>query len=67
MSLAHKFGIGDRLDFVPGRLDVNIPRGVYTVLRLMPVEARDCQYRVKSALDGHERIMRESQLERRAL
>jgi hypothetical protein len=31
-------------------------------VRLLPAEASDQQYRVKSTLDGHERVVKESQL-----
>jgi hypothetical protein len=39
-----------------------VPRGKYKVLRLLPSETRDLQYRVKHTEDGHERVVRESQL-----
>jgi hypothetical protein len=32
------------------------------VQRQLPSETRDMQYRVKHVLDGHERVVRESQL-----
>ena len=34
-------------------------RGAYTVIRLEPNDASDREYRVKSARDGHERVVRE--------
>ena len=43
-------------------LNGNVPGGSYTVQRLLPEEGRDCQYRVKDTRDGHERVVRESQL-----
>ncbi|MBV9734830.1 MAG: hypothetical protein JO209_02890 [Acidisphaera sp.] len=58
----HKFTVGQVVEFLPGRMDFNVPRGTYTIVRQLPMEANDCQYRVKNAHDGHERIMRESQL-----
>ncbi len=60
----HKFTVGERVEFTPGRFDGNVPRGVYTVARLMPSETADMQYRIKSARDSHERVVRESQLRR---
>jgi hypothetical protein len=62
MLPAHKYSVGQTVDFIAGRLDINIPRGAYTIVRLLPSESRDCQYRVKNARDGHERVLRESQL-----
>lgn len=59
-----KFAVGDRVEFSPGRLDGNVPRGTYTIARLMPSETADHQYRVKHTRDNHERVVRESQLRR---
>ena len=58
----HKFAVGQAVDFLPGPGDANVPRGKYRVQRLLPSETRDLQYRVKHAVDGHERVVRESQL-----
>jgi len=58
----HKFAVGQAVDFLPGPADGNVPRGKYTVQRLMPSETKDLQYRVKHAPDGHERVVLESQL-----
>ncbi|MBN8889405.1 MAG: hypothetical protein BGP12_04675 [Rhodospirillales bacterium 70-18] len=60
----HKFAVGERVAFTPGRHDGNVPRGAYTVTRLLPVEGGEQQYRVKSTGDTHERVVRESQLRR---
>jgi hypothetical protein len=62
--VTHKFTIGDRVLFLASGVDFNIPRGTYTIVRKLPVEGRDCQYRVKSTDDGHERVLRESQIVR---
>jgi hypothetical protein len=59
---SHKFAVGQEVEFLPGRMDFHVPRGVYTIVRQLPVEANERQYRVKNSRDGHERIMRESQL-----
>ena len=61
MSL-HKFGSGQKVEFSPSAFDGNAPRGSYIVVRQMPSETRDLQYRIKNARDGHERVVRESQL-----
>jgi hypothetical protein len=60
----HGFSIGQSVELVPGKLDGNIPRGTYTVLRLLPNDASDREYRVKNIRDGHERVVRESQIRR---
>lgn len=59
---AHKFGVGQRVQFSPSGFDGGAQRGIYVVVRQMPSETRDLQYRVKDVRDGHERVVRESQL-----
>ncbi len=59
---AHSFAVGQRVELVPGRLDGNVPRGTYTVQRQLPNDGADREYRVRSVQDGHERVVRESQL-----
>ena len=58
----YKFTVGQVVDFVPGAGDTNVPYGKYKVLRQMPSENRELQYRVKHATDGHERVLSESRL-----
>lgn len=58
----HGFTIGQSVELTPGRLDGNVPRGTYTILRLLPNDAADREYRVRNTRDGHERVVRESQL-----
>jgi hypothetical protein len=60
----HKFEVG-RIVRTRPRQDSAIPPGNYEVVRLLPSgdAARDPQYRVKSVLDGHERVVRESDLD----
>lgn len=60
--MEHKFAVGETVEFMPNRTEPNVPPGLYKIVRLLPKEARDYQYRVKNAHDGHERVMRESQL-----
>ncbi len=58
----HKFAAGDRVSFSPSKLDSNVRAGVYTIVRTLPVTNAGCQYRVKNALDSHERVLDEAQL-----
>jgi len=58
----HCFTIGQSVEFYPGRYDGNVPRGAYTVVRLLPNDGADREYRVRNQRDGHERVVRESQL-----
>ena len=61
----HKFAVGAAVQFSPDRRDGSAARGRYTVVRLLPEEGSTPQYRIKSKTDGHERVVREHQLERR--
>jgi hypothetical protein len=58
----HKFAAGDHVTFLPGQFDSNVTRGVYTIVRVLPVTDRGCQYRVKNVEDRHERVIDEVQL-----
>ena len=63
MSL-HKFVVGQSVRFVPDRHQASTARGQFKVTRLLPEAASVLQYRVKSQVDGHERVVREDQLAR---
>ncbi|MBV8096366.1 MAG: hypothetical protein JOY71_03660 [Acetobacteraceae bacterium] len=61
----HKFTVGQIVEFLArprDPLDRNVPRGNYTIERLLPSETKDLQYRVKHTVDGHQRVVAQSQL-----
>ncbi|WP_211884222.1 hypothetical protein [Plastoroseomonas hellenica] len=58
----HSFSVGQSVELVSGRLSGNIPGGSYVVLRQLPNDGQDREYRVKNARDGHERVVRESEV-----
>ena len=60
----HKFAAGDRVALMTNSSNVNVRPGIYTIVRRMPVTQIGCQYRAKSALDNHERVVDEAQLRR---
>ena len=60
----HKFAVGQTVRFSPDRNQGATVRGSFKVVRLLPEAASVLQYRVKSQLDGHERVVREDQLAR---
>lgn len=62
--LAHRFAVGQTVRFSPDRNQEGTARGSFKVVRLLPEDASVFQYRVKSQLDGHERVVREDQLAR---
>jgi hypothetical protein len=64
--LAHKFRIGDNVHIIAGLLGRGDATGVYQVVRVLPTEGDEQQYRIKSASEPHERVAKQSQLERAA-
>lgn len=58
----HRYHVGERVHYVRGPYDGDVTPGAYTITRLLPIDGLDPQYRVKSAIELHERMMRESQL-----
>ena len=60
----HKFAVGQSVRFSPDRNQGVTVRGGFKVVRLLPGAASILQYRVKSQLDGHERVVGEDQLAR---
>ena len=58
----HSFEVGQRIELVAGMLTPPGVTGHYTVVRLLPNDAADREYRVRSDRDGHERVVRESQM-----
>ncbi|MDY0881434.1 hypothetical protein ACFPL7_17735 [Dongia soli] len=58
----HKFKIGQTVIFTPNMNHASTSRGSYQIVRLLPSETADCQYRIKSSKDGQERVVRESEL-----
>ena len=59
---AHRFTVGQTVTFSRSGPPRSAPRETFKIVRLLPAEASDQQYRVKSTLDGHERVVKESQL-----
>ena len=62
--LAHKFRVGDDVHIIAGLLGRGDSGGVYKVVRVLPTEGDEQQYRIKSAGEAFERVAKESQLDR---
>jgi hypothetical protein len=58
----HKYVVGQVVNFLPGALTLEKSLGLYEIVRHLPPEGPENQYRVKSVGDSHERVVRESQL-----
>ena len=60
-----KYRIGDRVDFKSATVGSPGTRQGYTVMKILPVEQGEQQYRIKSSGEQHERVATESQLDPR--
>jgi hypothetical protein len=58
----HKYKLGQLVEFLPRSRDSNIPPGHYKIQRQLPSDTGALQYRVKHAVDGHERVVVETQI-----
>ena len=61
----HKYTVGQSLFFSPSIFESATRKGMFRVVCLLPADGGDNQYRLKSETDGHERVVREAQLESR--
>ena len=57
----HKFKPGQSVRFVTSDLRLK-PLGEFKIVRVMPSERGIRQYRIKSVMDGHERVAMEGDL-----
>jgi hypothetical protein len=61
-ALTHKFTIGETVYFTASNVARPAATGTYEVIRLLPTDGDDCQYRIKSSTEAFERVAKESQL-----
>jgi len=59
----HKYQIGQTLYFTSRPLGHMASDGSYQVVKLLPSDGDDNQYRIKSAAEAFERVAKESQLD----
>jgi len=62
--MIHKFGPGQMVRFSRGYPYRDAADGLYQVIRQLPFGDGDYQYRIKSAREQHERVVKEGELER---
>lgn len=60
---AHKFQVGQNVYFTSGPISRPGATGSYQVLKLLPSDGSDYQYRIKSPAEAFERVAKESQLD----
>jgi hypothetical protein len=61
---SHRFKIGQSVNYTSGPFGVGSGSGVYKITQLLPPEGEDFQYKIKNAAEPHERVAKESQLDR---
>ena len=61
-ALKHKFSVGTTVYFTASNVSRPAASGTYEVIRLLPSDGDDCQYRIKSSSEAFERVAKESQL-----
>ena len=57
---SHKFHVGESVNFRPASR--NVPAGAYEVVKQLPHNGREFEYRIKNANEEHQRIAGESEL-----
>ena len=60
----HKYQVGETVYFTSPNFGRTAASGTYTVIKQLPSESDDYQYRIKSSGEAFERVAKESQLDR---
>ncbi len=60
----HKYQVGETVYYTSPTFGRAAATGSYTVVKLLPSEGEDYQYRIKSSGEAFERVAKESQLDR---
>jgi hypothetical protein len=61
---AHKYSVGETVYYTSPSFGRAAANGNYTVVKLLPSEGDDYQYRIKSTGEAFERVAKESQLDK---
>ena len=61
-AVKHKWTIVEVGYFTASKVSRPAASGTYEVIRLLPTDGDDCQYRIKSSTEAFERVAKESQL-----
>jgi hypothetical protein len=61
---SHKYSVGETVYFTSPSFGRAAANGSYTVVKLLPSEGDDYQYRIKNSDEAFERVAKESQLDR---
>ena len=61
----HKYKVGQSVLFAPGKLGMPVSSREFKVIRLLPTENGQPQYRIKGLSESFERMARENELTKR--
>jgi hypothetical protein len=61
---AHRYSVGETVYYTSPSFGRAAANGNYTVVKLLPSEGDDYQYRIKSNGEAFERVAKESQLDK---
>lgn len=61
---SHRYQVGEMVYYTSPTFGRAAATGSYTVVKLLPSESDDYQYRIKSSGEAFERVAKESQLEK---
>jgi hypothetical protein len=61
---AHKYRVGETVHYTSPTFGRTSASGTYTIVKLLPSESDDYQYRIKSTSEAFERVAKESQLDK---
>jgi hypothetical protein len=61
--LKHRFIVGDNVHFTASNVARPAASGTYEVVKLLPTDDDDCQYRIRNSAEAFERVAKESQLD----
>jgi hypothetical protein len=64
MLKSHKYQVGQTVCFVSRPIGHMAANDIYQIVKLLPSDGDDYQYRIKSANEAFERVAKESQLDR---
>ena len=62
-ALKHRYAVGETVYFTASNVARPAASGTYEVIRLLPTDGDDCQYRIKNSTEAFERVAKESQLD----
>jgi hypothetical protein len=62
LMAAHKFRVGQAVQFRTTPFYMNAARGAFEVIRQLPERDGEFEYRIRNLAEPHERVARESEL-----